>query len=199
MTKKEMSIDSALHNPESAEGLSCDRERMLRYKKFAAAFSYPDDNFFKFFPDTGYKREILCLEYDRLFRANEVWLYGSEYKAENEFQRVNDLSDISGFYKAFGLSPDKDRPDSLRCELEFMYYIIFKKLHALEGDDIDNRGEKVYVCADTQKKFFNEHLYPAAKKIGKKIISKAKDKFYAEAAKELLGFLESERRFFESD
>ncbi len=193
MTKKETSIDSALLNSEQC--LGSDKERMLRYKEFAAAFSYPDDNFFKFFPDSGYEKEKLCLEYDRLFRANEVWLYGSEYKAENEFQRVNDLSDISGFYKAFGLNADKDRPDSLVCELEFMYYIIFKKLYALEGDNIKDKKKNADVCTEAQKKFFGEHLEPAAKKIAENIILKTKNRFYSQVARELTQFLKTEKAY----
>lgn len=162
MTKNTTCIDSALL-----------RERSLKYKRFAEAFSYP-------------KNKDLCLEYDRLFRQGEIWLYGSEHKAENEFQRANDLADINGFYKAFGLETDKERPDALPCELEFMHYLIFKEMNA-------PGAEKADICLSAQKKFFEEHLYPAAKNIAKKIPRLAKDGFYQEAGQELLRFLESEK------
>ena len=38
-------------------------DRMLKYKALATAFSYPE------------KKELFS-EYDRLFRQNELWLYG---------------------------------------------------------------------------------------------------------------------------
>lgn len=149
---------------------------MLKYKALAAAFSYPEN-------------KELVSEYDRLFRQSEIWLYGAEHIAENEFQRSNLLSDIAGFYKAFGLQTDKDRPDFLVSELEFMYYLIHKELKAPDE-------EKASVCRDAARKFFKEHLYPAAKKISKKIISQDKCNFYPARAQELLEFLESEKKIF---
>ena len=149
-------------------------DRMLKYKALATAFSYPE------------KKELFS-EYDRLFRQNELWLYGAEYMAENEFQRSRILSDIAGFYKAFGLETDKDRPDLLVSELEFMHYLLYKQINAPDN-------QKASICQDAQIKFFNEHLYPAAKKFSKKIISLARDDFYLKAGQELLEFLESEKR-----
>ena len=126
-------------------------KRMLEYKALAAAFSYPED-------------KNLSSEYDRLFRQSEIWLYGAEHIAENEFKRSRFLSDIAGFYKAFGLQTDKDRPDFLVSELEFMYYLIHKEVKAPDE-------EKASICRDAARKFFNEHLSLAGKKIAKKIIS----------------------------
>lgn len=160
----------------STESASLNYGRMLKYKALASAFSYPSD-------------KNLFSEYDRLFRQKEIWLYGAEYIAENEFQRSNLLSDISGFYKAFGLQTDKDRPDFLVSELEFMYYLIHKEIKAPEE-------AKSSVCRDAAKKFFNEHLYAAAKKIAEKIISQDKSDFYPARAQELLEFLESEKKVF---
>ena len=182
---REMFTDSALP----------DEERMLVYKTFAAAFSYPGDNLFGLFSFTTEEKKELPLEYDRLFRANSIWLYGTEHTALNEFQRVQYLSDIMGFYKAFGLESENDRPDSLNIELEFMHYLIFKRLHAMEKDEADSK-EKAFICLDAQKKFFNEHLYPAAGKIAKAIISQSNNNFYVQTANDMLEFLESEEKFF---
>ena len=168
---------------------SLNKQRMLQYKTFAVAFSYPDNNLFEFFPQFLPEKDNLQLEYDRFFRSSEVWLYGCEYSAENEFQRAQSLSDINGFYRAFGLETDKDRPDSLPCELEFMHYLILKELNAPNQD-------KVSICFDAQKKFFKEHLYPSAEKIAQKIISLTRDGFYCKAGKDLLKFLESEKNIF---
>ncbi len=193
MTQREMSTESAL--PDASDA-TIDRERMHQYRILAAAFSYPDNCFFDHFPDlTGDKQNIMA-EYDRLFRAGVVWLYGAEHLVENEFQRANILSDIMGFYMAFGLEPDKERPDSITCELEFMYGLIFKRDRVRQDFVADNAEEKVDVCRDAEKKFFSEHLEPAAKLIAKKIISESKNSFYKKTAKELLAFLKSEKKQF---
>ncbi len=177
MTKKEMLQDSVSH-----------KERMLKYKMFAVAFSYPDDKFFELFSDLSSEREEIVSEYDSLFRSNEIWLYCAEYLAENEFQRVQVLSDIMGFYNAFGVEPNGDRPDALTCELEFMHYLVFKSIKA-------DTEEKISVCLDAQKKFFNEHLYAPGIKIANSIISKTKNTFYKEIAEELTRFLRDEKEY----
>jgi len=201
MTKKEMSKESALPDASDTAVLSSEakinRERMCQYKILAAAFSYPDNTFFFFFPDLLGEKQSLMAEYDRLFRAGIVWLYGAEHLVENEFQRANILSDIMGFYTAFGLEPDKERPDSITCELEFMYGLIFKADRVPRDLVAENAEDKIDVCRDAEKKFFTEHLELAAKLIAKKIISESKNSFYKKSAKELLAFLRSEKRQFE--
>lgn len=157
-------------------------ERLIAYKRFSASFGSPD------------KKELLA-EYDLLFRAKEIWLYSIEYLAENEFQRVNYLADISGFYRAFGLETDKERPDFLNIELEFMHILIAKQMYALSGK-IGSPKEKADICRIAQEKFFNTYLYPGAKSIASKIIAQSDGGFYKRKALELLEFLESEREYF---
>mgnify|MGYP000361169170 CR=1 FL=1 len=184
--KKEMYIDLAsLKN-------KVDIERMCKYKTFAVGFSYPDDDFFSFFKDLSLEKEKIRAEYDRLFRANEIWLYATEYLADNEFQKANYLSDIMGFYKAFGVEPNNDRADSISSEFEFMYYLIFKKLYAENKND---SLEKTRICLDAQKKFFTQYLYPAVKKIATIIISRTDSSFYKELCEEALNFLEEEKKY----
>lgn len=181
MMKKEMYRDSV--SPDI---------RMSKYKTFAVAFSYPDEKFFNFFSKSVSNPDhAIVTEYDRLFRSNEIWLYCAEHLSENEFQKVQYLSDIMGFYKAFGVEPDKDRPDSLTCELEFMYYLIFKLIHA----DTD---EKRQICISAQKKFFSDHLYQPGIKIARLIISKTENGFYKKMVEEFVDFLNSEKQYLSS-
>jgi TorA maturation chaperone TorD len=169
---------------------------MLRYKTFAAAFSYPDEKFFTLFPDAIDQKGSIIAEYDRLFRAGRVWLYGAEHLAQNEFQRANLFSDIMGFYLAFGVEPDKERPDSLVCEMEFMHYLIYKKIRARQVPNDDQSSEQVETCTDAEKKFFVEHLAPAAQEIARSVLSSSTLDFYKQAARDLLTFLEHERKRF---
>ncbi len=195
-----MSTESALADNLELSNLDIDMknddQRMRQYKTLAAAFNYPDDSFFAHFPDLMDDKRSLMVEYDRLFRTGKVWLYGAEYLVKNEFQRANILSDIMGFYTAFGLEPDKERPDSITCEMEFMYGLILKRDHAGQLPDDEQAKEKMDVCLDSEKKFFIQHLEPAAVLIAEKIISQSENCFYVNIAKDMLEFLTSEQEHF---
>lgn len=200
MTKKETFTESVLLDVQAGPGLSedhqVDRERMLQYKAIAVAFSYPDESFFAHFPARARDRGSLETEYDRLFRAGRVWLYGAEYLADNEFQRAGLLSDIMGFYLAFGLEPDLDRPDSISCEAEFMHYLILKRQRLEQGAITNDTKEKADICRDAESKFFREHLEPAAKQIAAKIASESNHSFYVQTADRLSEFLDVEAKHF---
>lgn len=183
--KKEMSTESASH----------DHERLIMYKLFAIAFSYPNHEFFEAFPKLRPSKEILVSEYDRLFRALEIWLYATEYLAENEFQKSNYLSAIMGFYRAFGLEPNKDRADALSNAFEFMHFLIFKLMHAEKDFPEEASKDKSFVCRDAQRKFFIKYIHPSAMKIAEAIVSNTNDGFYKEISEEMLDFLEKEKVF----
>jgi len=163
---------------------------MNKYKLFSTAFSYPDENFFNTFPELKDEQVDLIQEYDRLFRASEIWLYITEYLAKNEFQKSNYLSDIMGFYYAFGLEPDNDRADNLTSAFEFMYYLIFKANHARE-----QKRPKVntLVCFEALKAFFGDYVYLPARKISTAVLSQTRHRFYRMMAQELLEFIEKEK------
>jgi len=185
--KKEMSTESA----------SPDQVRMMKYKVLATAFSYPGREFFAVFPEQSSDRDVLVSEYDRLFRAKEIWLYSTEYLAENEFQRSNYLSDIMGFYRAFGVEPSGDRPDSLSSEFEFMHYLIYKTLKASEQSDGAEAKERVSVCLDAQKKFFGDFIHSSAKQIAEAVTNNTENSFYGQISNEMLDFLNEEKAFLE--
>lgn len=198
-----MSTESASPNlqmdtaQESSEGL--EQERMARYKLLATAFSYPDDSFFEALPHLAEHRETLVSEYDRLFRAGAVWLYVTEYVIDNEFERARLLSDINGFYTAFGIESNLERPDAINCELEFMQYLIFKRERIRQGLIEDKTGEKADVCLEAGRNFFVTHVAPGAQLMGNKILSKTDDSFYTEAARELLLWIETEIKHFDAE
>jgi TorA maturation chaperone TorD len=163
-------------------------DRLAMYKALSVAFAYPDGPFFTCFPQLTGDRDALVADYDRLFRTGTVWLYGAEHLADNEFQRVDYLADINGFYRAFGLQPCNDRPDALTSELEFMYYLVFKWDVAAQAGNVEHAD----VCLNAQRKFFADHLLPGAMRIAQTIITRAPDGFYAAVAAEMVEFLERE-------
>lgn len=167
--------------------IEVNKKRMFQYKTLAVAFSYPDKKFFDFFPELSGEKDTFLREYDRLFRAKEIWLYGTEYISEHEFQRSNYLADISGFYKAFGVEIKSDRPDSLEAVLEFMHYLIYKEINAPSA-------EKARICIYAQRKFFNEYVSPMAKAIAEKVIAQTQDSFYRTIVLEMREFLAEEEK-----
>lgn len=170
-----------------AAQLELNKERLSKYKSLAVAFSYPDQKFFDFFPELSGEKEGLVREYDRLFRVKEIWLYGTEYISQNEFQRSNYLADISGFYKAFGVEINSDRPDSLEACLEFMHYLIYKEINAPSA-------EKAEICLDAQKKFLNEYVSPMVRAIAEKVIAQTQVSFYKTIVLEMQEFLAEEEK-----
>jgi TorA maturation chaperone TorD len=73
------------------------------------------------------------------------------------FRQVRQMSDVAGFYAAFGAEasgPDADRPDHVACELEFLSFLILRGVAARA----DGRDADVDVCADAEAAFLRDHL-----------------------------------------
>lgn len=87
--------------------------------------------------------------------------YETEYlNSKFTFQRSQQLADISGFYRAFGLRPSSQHPeryDHIVLELEFMAFLLGLERQAIESDQ-QEREEHIAVCRDAQAKFVEEHL-----------------------------------------
>ena len=70
--------------------------------------------------------------------------YEAEYGQEGLFEQPRRLATIVGFYSAFGLTPretERERPDHLSCELEFLDFLSRKEALALELGDEPTRSE----------------------------------------------------------
>ena len=172
------------------------QERMQTYATYSSALAYPDERFFDTFPQLIERKEKIILEYDALFRGKGIWLDTTEHVVGSQFQKSRYLSDIMGFYRAFGLQIEKERPDSLSVELEFMHYLIFKAIYAA-SNKLDDFQEKVRLCREAQQKFFAEYLYPGAQAIAAKISSERDADFYSAIFDEMLLFLNQEKNHFD--
>ncbi len=108
--------------------------------------------------------EELTAEHSRLFEPRsklQVPPYETEYtlaeSPQHALSQPAHLSDISGFYKAFGLAVSEERPDRvdhIATELEFMHIMALKESVAIEG----NETEHIEIVRDAQLKFMNDHL-----------------------------------------
>lgn len=85
--------------------------------------------------------------------------YEEEYGPEVlDFRQCLELSDLAGFYRAFGLKMSAtfgDRPDHVVAELEFMAFLAFKEAAALADAA---PADAVESCRDGQRRFLEEHL-----------------------------------------
>lgn len=77
------------------------------------------------------------------------------YTVRNIFQETEELSDLSGFFRAFGLElAERERSDHISVELEFMYVLTYKEAFAL----LHHSPEKARLCRIVQRKFMEDHL-----------------------------------------
>ncbi|MCR4300072.1 MAG: molecular chaperone TorD family protein [Sulfuricaulis sp.] len=100
-------------------------------------------------------------EFDRVFGllvSRECPPYETEYCPQTfSVYRSQQLGDIAGYYRAFGLEPSHQSPerhDHIALELEFMAWLNTKTLYAWEQGDEDNAS----LCRDAQVSFFRDHL-----------------------------------------
>jgi len=89
--------------------------------------------------------------------AGELRPYEADHGAHHVFQETQCLADICGFYRAFGLEPSetqRERPDHIAVELEFMHVLALKEAYALLHESEENAG----LCAQAEIAFLRDHL-----------------------------------------
>jgi TorA maturation chaperone TorD len=102
----------------------------------------------------------LASRHRRLFGhtvRGEVPAYETEYGNEALFQQPQELSDLAGFFGAFGLARrpgEHERIDHVSCECEFLSFLGFKEAYAREHRDCEMLVETVRA----QKLFLRDHL-----------------------------------------
>jgi TorA maturation chaperone TorD len=149
-------------------------------------------------------RAELIAEYDRVFGlvpSRECPPYETEYHRTAEpFFRAQQLADVAGFYRAFGLEPSRgqpERPDHLALELEFLAFLLAKKRLALDRSDGDNDGTaRARVCAEAEAAFFRDHLAWWVPSFGTGLRRKAGEGFYAAVGRALAALTPAERARF---
>jgi TorA maturation chaperone TorD len=137
----------------------------------------------------------LTAEYDRVFGltiAAECPPFETEFCPPNEpFYRSQQLADVAGFYRAFGVQPPRaERPDHIRLELEFMAFLLLKQRLA-EGKDAAG------VCGNAARKFFAEHLAWWLPAFAAGLRRRAGGGFYAAVARLLAALVPVERARFD--
>jgi TorA maturation chaperone TorD len=146
-------------------------------------------------------RAGLAAEYDRVFGlvpSRECLPYETEYHATAEpFFRAQQLADVAGFYRAFGLEPSRgrpERPDHLSLELEFLAFLLLKKRLAASAAPADNDGAgRAQVCAEAEAAFFRDHLAWWVPSFATGLRRKAAGGFYEAVGRVLAALMPVER------
>ncbi|MBK7859814.1 MAG: molecular chaperone TorD family protein [Archangiaceae bacterium] len=108
-------------------------------------------------------------EYLALFGSHQarVSLHETEYGRMRGMAKGNDLADLCGFYRAFGLevtgdSERRDLPDHLACQLEFYAVLLARAAHLGHEDDHEGLG----IVLNARRKFLVAHLGRLALTVG---------------------------------
>lgn len=127
--------------------------------------------------------EMIGSLYQRLVSQKHSFLHECRY--HNQFNAYNEMADIAGFYRAFGLGFEYERPDHVSLELEFMRVLTMKEARAL----MDGESENLSTCISAQKKFLESHLGRWVS-----LLSKIADgiAFYGHVCRFLKAFLDAE-------
>jgi DMSO reductase family type II enzyme chaperone len=117
--------------------------------------------------------------------------YETRYGTHHLFQQTQQLADIAGFYRAFGLTLSREaheRPDHLAIELEFLHFLSFKTAYALQH----HGPEQADLCRDAEQKFLSDHLLQWAPSFARRLEETAGGGWYGQLAGLLSAFLSTE-------
>ena len=124
-----------------------------------------------------------CPPYEMYFSGSHIW------------QQTQDLSDISGFYKAYGIEIEEDKASSRRwdhiaVESEFLHFLTYKLAYAIEN----HGSEEQESCLSAKKKFLNAHIGRWIHAFSKSVFKKSPEAFYRQAAKLANSFVHIEMK-----
>ncbi len=115
--------------------------------------------------------------------------YETEYNESDErLQQPHELSDLSGFYRAFGLKlGDKihERVDFVAVECEFAAFLCCKQAYAEECGDSALAG----ITVNAERKFLRDHLGRWVPAFARRIIKQSEESFYHSLAHFTLAYV----------
>lgn len=144
--------------------------------------------------------DTLMVSHLRLFGhtvRGPVPAYETEYGEDTLFQKPQEMSDIAGFLKAFGLALDPrrhERIDHIACELEFLAFLSRKEAHALETGDTG----MLEATRRAVRLFLRDHLGRFAPSFARRASAADPSGFYGRLALLCLDFVRAECRRYDA-
>lgn len=195
-----------------------DMYRAYIFSFLSLAFSYPEKEVLEELegglPDLSLSLKALNIDFDvdrlskvissakeRLLDLQGEWnaLFSTSLKApanetayelDKAGRKVMELADIEGFYRAFGLEVRAGtEPDSLIAELEFMAYLIKKKLYVEEKGDT----EALSIVSEAITSFLRDHIGRWYRIFTDLLKQQTEEEYYKLLGELLRSFMEKER------
>ena len=119
--------------------------------------------------------------------------YETEYGQEGLFQQPAQLANLTGLYGLFGLKVrqvERERPDHISCELEFLEFLFKKQAYALEQGDESMEKE----TRKATRLFLKEHLGRFGRAFGAQMKKHDREGFLGKAGDFTFEFLTVECR-----
>jgi DMSO reductase family type II enzyme chaperone len=143
---------------------------------------------FKGIPSPSLPQEEFESEYVNTFDiAGDRPLYESAYTAYRDDMCSRDIyEDILRFYEHFNIKladKEKDYPDHISAELEFMAFLAKKEAEAVE------RGKDAEPYRLAQRDFLERHLNKWVHKLNERIQKRIKEPFYRKASAFMVEFI----------
>ena len=111
------------------------------------------------------------------------------YTASEIFQETDHMSDIAGFFRAFGMEiAEKERPDHISIELEFMHLVTCKEAIA----QLHHGPEKARLCRVVQRTFMKDHLGRWGQQFAQQLERQAPANYFRAVGRLLDAFLGAE-------
>lgn len=118
--------------------------------------------------------------------------YETEYGTDALFLQPQEMADIAGFFRAFGLELDRQqhqRVDHIACECEFLAFLCRKEAYALEQGD----EQMLEQTSLAQRLFLRDHLGRFGPAVGHRL-AREDHGFYGVLGRICAAFLEAECR-----
>jgi TorA maturation chaperone TorD len=122
----------------------------------------------------------LSVEYAKLFVGPyrlKAPPYGSVYLDDGRRVMGDSTLEVINIYQVTGLTMDdefKELPDHIAAELEFMYFLSYRKVDALERSELQTASD----LKQTAEYFLNEHLRKWVPRFSRNIKEGTRSEFY---------------------
>lgn len=117
-----------------------------------------------------------------LIESRDCPPYETAYDSRDVFRMTDVMADVAGFYGAHGLvigGVERERPDNILAECEFMSFLAMKEALAAEA----GRDDDAQVCRDSAAAFLRDHLGRFAEAFGVRAAACARSPLHAAAGR----------------